>query len=180
MTNIRDQVKVQAIKNIEKAQERQKKSQDAKQQPLRFKEGDTVLLRNLRNEARKGGKLERAWSGPYTISKVLPKGLYNLRNEDGTELKTSFDSSRLKIYYHSVQSHINTNTQIEDLLQQFQQFECCSLFVFNSYVYGTTRYKKFGRNETKWLFFFIFIEECCFFTEKNIDKKLPNTISYQI
>ena len=68
----------------------------------------------------------------------------------------------------------------KDLLQQFQWFECCSLFVFNSYVYGTTRYKKFGRNETKWLFFFIFIEECCFVTEKNIDKKLPNTISYQI
>ena len=110
MTNIRDQVKVQAIKNIEKAQERQKKSYDAKQQPLRFKEGDIVLPRNLRNEAIKGGKLERAWSGPYTISKVLPKGLYNLRNEDGTELKTSFDSSRLKIYYHSVQSHLNTNT----------------------------------------------------------------------
>ena len=81
MTNIRDQVKVQAIKNIEKAQELQKKSYDAKQQPLRFKEGDIVLPRNLRNEAIKGGKLERAWSGPYTISKVLPKGLYNLRNE---------------------------------------------------------------------------------------------------
>ena len=113
MMNIRDQVRVQAITNIEKAQERQKKSQDAKQQPLRFKEGDIVLLRNLWNEARKGGKLERAWSGPYTISKALPKGLYNLRNEDGTELKTSFDSSRLKIYYHSVQSHPNTNTQVE-------------------------------------------------------------------
>ena len=66
------------------------------------------MLRNLRNEARKGGKLEWVWSGPYTISKVLPKGLYNLRNEDGTKLKTSFDSSRLKIYYHSVQSHPNT------------------------------------------------------------------------
>ena len=113
MMNIRDQVKVQAIKNIEKAQERQKKSQDAKQQPLRFKEGDIVLLRNLRKVARKGGKLERAWSGPFTISKVLPKGLFNLRNEDCTELKTPFDSSRLKFYYHSVQSHPNTNTQVE-------------------------------------------------------------------
>ena len=69
-----------------------------------------MLLRNLRNEARKGGKLERAWSGPYTISEVFPKGLYNLRNEDGIELKTSFDSSRLKINYYSVQSHPNTNT----------------------------------------------------------------------
>ena len=117
MMYIREQEKVQVIKNIDKAQERQKKSQYAKHQPLGFKEGDTVLLRNLQNEARKGGKLERAWSGPYTISKVLPKGLYNLRNEDGTELKTSFDSSRLKIYYHSVQSHPNTNTQVEMPLQ---------------------------------------------------------------
>ena len=44
-------------------------------------EGDIVLPRNLRNEATKGGKLERAWSGPYTISKVLPKGLYNLKKK---------------------------------------------------------------------------------------------------
>ena len=106
---VRVMMKAQAMQNIDKAQERQKKSHDAKHQTLRFKEGDTVLLRNLRNEVRKGGKLERAWSGPYTISKVLPKGFYKLLNEDGTELKTSFNSSRLKVYYHPVQSHPNTN-----------------------------------------------------------------------
>lgn len=72
MMSIRNQVRAQAIQNIEKARERQKKSYDAKHQPIKFKEGDTVLLKNLRNEARKGGKLERVWSGPYTISKVLP------------------------------------------------------------------------------------------------------------
>ena len=72
-----------------------------------------MLLRNLRNDTRKGGKLERAWSGPYTISKVLPKGFYKLLNEDGTELKTSFNSSRLKVYYHPVQSHPNTNASAE-------------------------------------------------------------------
>ncbi|PFX30308.1 Retrovirus-related Pol polyprotein [Stylophora pistillata] len=82
MMSMRNQVKAQAIQNIEKAQERQKKSYDAKHQPLKFKEGDTVLLKNIRNEARKGGKLERAWSGPYTISKVLPKSLHKLRKED--------------------------------------------------------------------------------------------------
>lgn len=87
MMSIRNQVKAQAIQNIEKAQERQKKSYDAKHQPIKFKESDTVLLKNLRNEARKGGKLERVWSGPYTISKVLPKGLHKLRKEDGTDLK---------------------------------------------------------------------------------------------
>lgn len=72
-----------------------------------------MLLKNLRNKARKGGKLEWAWSGPYTISKVLPKSLYEFRNEDGTELKTSFNSLRLKIYHHPVQSHPTMNTSAE-------------------------------------------------------------------
>ena len=115
--SIHNQVKAQAIQNIEKAQERQKKSYDAKHQPLKLKEGDTVLLKNLRNEARKGGKLERTWSGPYTISKLLPKGLHKLRKEDGTELKTSVNSSRLKIYYQPVESQPKRNTSAEKPLK---------------------------------------------------------------
>ena len=113
MMHVRDQVKAQAMQNINKAQERQKKSYDAKHQPLKFSEGDSVLLRNMRNEARKGGKLERAWSGPYTINRVLPKGLYRLRNEDGTELKTSYNSSRLKVYHPPVKSQPNKSTSAE-------------------------------------------------------------------
>ena len=70
---VRVMMKAQAMQNIDKAQERQKKSHDVKHQPLRFKEGDTVLLRNLRNEVRKGGKLERAWSGPYTIRRCYQR-----------------------------------------------------------------------------------------------------------
>ena len=70
-----------------------KRTYDVKHQPLRFK-------------ASKGGKLEGAWSGPFSINRVLAKGLYKLRNEDGTMLKTSFNSSRLMIYYHLVQWHL--------------------------------------------------------------------------
>ena len=113
MMNVRNQVKAKAMQNINKAQERQKKSYDAKHQPLKFKEGDVVLLRNMRNEARKGGKLQQPWSGPYTISKVLPKGLYRLRNQDGTELKTSYNSSRLKVYYQPVHSQPKESTSAE-------------------------------------------------------------------
>ena len=47
-------------------------------------------------------------------------------------------------------------------------------------LYLIPTYNKCGRNGTIWLFFFIFIEECCVVTEKNIDKKLANRISYQI
>ena len=61
-----------------------------------------------------------------------------------------------------------------------QLFDCSNFFVFNSCVYSTTRYNKCDRIGTKWLFFFILIEECCVIIEKDIDKKLANRISYQI
>ena len=48
MMNIRDQVKALAMQKTAKAQKRQKKSYDAKHQPLRSKEGDTVLLKRRR------------------------------------------------------------------------------------------------------------------------------------
>ena len=68
----------------------------------------------------------------------------------------------------------------KDLLEQFQEFECSSLFAFNYCVYCTTRYNTCGRIGTKWLFFFTFIKECCVVMEKNIGKKLPNRISDQV
>ena len=68
----------------------------------------------------------------------------------------------------------------KDLLEQFQEFECSSLFAFNYCLYWTTRYNTCGRIGTKWLFFFTFTEECCSVMEKNIGKKLPNRISDQV
>ena len=68
----------------------------------------------------------------------------------------------------------------KDLLKQFQEFECSSLFAFHYCVYWTTRYNTYGGIGTKWLFFFTFTEECCFVMEKNIGKKLPNRISDQV
>ena len=68
----------------------------------------------------------------------------------------------------------------KDLLEQFQEFECSSLFAFNYCVYCTTCYNTCGRTGTKWLFFFTFTEECCVVMEKNIGKKLPNRISDQV
>ena len=63
-------------------------------------------------------KIQRRQTGagvvrPLYYQQVLPKGIYELRNEDGTELKTSFNSLRLKIYHHPVQSHPTTNTYAE-------------------------------------------------------------------
>lgn len=59
MMEIREQVKEQAMANIDKAQERQKKNYDAKHQPLRFKEGDTVLLKNTEERCEKRWKTRK-------------------------------------------------------------------------------------------------------------------------
>ena len=64
--------------------------------------------------------------------------------------------------------------------ERFQEFECSSLFAFNSCVYCTTRYNKWGRIGTRWLYFFTYIEEWCIVMEKNIGEKLATRISYQI
>ena len=64
-------IREQAMENIRKAQERQKKAYNARHNLTTFNEGDEVLLRNMRNEGRKGGTLERVWTGTYKISKCL-------------------------------------------------------------------------------------------------------------
>ena len=65
---IPEQVKGKAMANIDKTQELLKKNYDARQQPLVFKEGDIAMLNNMRNYARKGGKLGNSWSGPRILS----------------------------------------------------------------------------------------------------------------
>ena len=72
-----------------------------------------MLLKNLRNEARKGGKLERAWSGPYTISKVLPKGLNNrtiARWIMSVLQSAGIDTSKFKA--HSVRGAATSNASV--------------------------------------------------------------------
>ena len=84
MMEIREQVKQKAMTNIDEAQEHQKKNYDAEHQPQFFQESDTVLLRNMRNDARK-----------ETVSQVQPKRLYKLKNQHRERLKTSFNRASI-------------------------------------------------------------------------------------
>jgi hypothetical protein len=97
MKEIRQKVNAKALKNISKAQQRMKANYDAKHQAPSFKSGDEVLLKSVRNDSRKGGKLECTWTGPYVISNCLAKGLYKLV-KGGKELKKSYNGVRLKKY----------------------------------------------------------------------------------
>ena len=90
----------EARSNIEKAQERQKRQYDAKHNSkTHVKVGDKVLVKNMKNESRKGGKLEPQFpGGPYTIAEDLGKGRYRLQDANSKNLKTAINCHRLKIW----------------------------------------------------------------------------------
>ena len=47
-----------------------------------YEVGCEVLLRNSREDSRKGSKLYDPWRGPYLIVDVSSKGLYRLQDKD--------------------------------------------------------------------------------------------------
>ena len=57
-----------------------------------------MLLENTAQKQRKGGKLCPAWLGPYTISRNLGKGVYELKNAAGSIVRKKANISRLKVY----------------------------------------------------------------------------------
>ena len=57
-----------------------------------------VLLKNMRNSHRMGGKLEKKWLGPYEVVESLSKGRYTLKSSDGSILKKAYNGVLLKEY----------------------------------------------------------------------------------
>ena len=53
---------------------------DRKHAQAEFQLGNQVLLRNMRKVSRKGGKMDKEWTGTFTIAEVCGKGLYSLKN----------------------------------------------------------------------------------------------------
>ena len=100
MAELRAKVHSNALANIEKAQERQKKHYDAKHNTnTKLKVGDKVLVKDMKNEGRKGGKLEQLFpGGPYTIAEDLGKGRYRLKDGKGDLMKTAINCHRLKLW----------------------------------------------------------------------------------
>ena len=57
-----------------------------------------VLLKNMQNSHRMGGKLEKKWLGPYEVVESLSKGRYTLKSSDGSILKKAYNGVLLKEY----------------------------------------------------------------------------------
>ena len=68
--------------------------------------GDKVLAKNMKNEGRKGGKLDVQFRGPFTVVEDIGKGRYKLKDEKGKVLKTSYNVARLKLW-------LEPNTKME-------------------------------------------------------------------
>ena len=56
-------IKVEASQEIQKAEYNRRKKKGVKTYNITV--GMMVLKRNIRNDSRKGGKMEPIWSGPY-------------------------------------------------------------------------------------------------------------------
>ena len=87
--------------NIVSAQQKQKEVYDRKHhQPEVFSIGATVLKKDFTRKKRKGGKLDMKWTGTYTITKSLGRGLYRLEEvEDPSKAISRVNGVHLKPYH---------------------------------------------------------------------------------
>ena len=73
--------------NIEVAQSKQKQYYDQKfGAGSCFSVGSAVFMKDFKRKKREGGKLDNRWLGPYTITKALGKGLYELKEHKGDKV----------------------------------------------------------------------------------------------
>ena len=59
---------------------------------------DKVLVQEMKNESRKGGKLDLQFRGPYMIAEDLGKGRYKLKDGNGKVLTRAYNCHRLKLW----------------------------------------------------------------------------------
>lgn len=100
MCAIKKEISERASNNIAQAQLKQKKDYSKRRGKCQtIKEGDKVLLRNLKRDDRKGGKCQKTWLGPYVCSKIHDKNLCELKSEGNDTLKKRYNMKHLRIYH---------------------------------------------------------------------------------
>ena len=120
-----------ALQNIQKAQERQKKAYNAKHcsENQLFKVGIQVLIRNSKKLSRKGSKMEPNWTGPYKICQILKKNTFCLCyvNDCNKKLKQVYNMTRLKIYY-PISENMVLNNIVEKVINNSEEKSKLSIF----------------------------------------------------
>ena len=88
MNKMKNELFDEAYQNIEKSQKRQKLDYNRRIAPnYEIRINKKVLLRNSRRDDRKGGKLVKPWTGPYTVTSILSTNNSTLKNLKGLILK---------------------------------------------------------------------------------------------
>ena len=98
LIELREKAFRKAQENISKAQKQQNETYDRKHLKEELQVGTEVLLENTAQQQRKGRKMEPAQIGPYTISRCIGKGLYELKNSHGDILKKKANINRLTLF----------------------------------------------------------------------------------
>jgi hypothetical protein len=94
-----DETRCDATLVIEAQKKRVKAQYDKHVKPHVFSEGDLVLLYEQDKYVLGAGKFEPIWRGPYIVSKVLEKGVYELVEYNGVPLSEPRNGLYLKKYY---------------------------------------------------------------------------------
>jgi hypothetical protein len=83
--------------SIKVAQAQQKKAFDKKVKKKKFKEGDLVMMFDVRHHRRAYKKLLPKWFGPFIIKKVfIDNKSYELENVDGSPYPDRINHDKLK------------------------------------------------------------------------------------
>ena len=91
-----DEWRNQAYENMKIYKEKVKKYHDSRiRQPIKFQEGDQVLLFNSRLRLFPG-KLRSRWSGPFVVKQCFPYGTVELEHPETGTFKVN--GQRLKLY----------------------------------------------------------------------------------
>ncbi|XP_046841850.1 uncharacterized protein LOC124435962, partial [Xenia sp. Carnegie-2017] len=101
MSQMRDNIFPIVDSNIKKAQEKQQAQYQKKRgkHVCQFKDGDTVLLHNMRQKTKKGHKLEDQWNGPYKVMEAdVYRGVCTLLNPLTNKAGRQQSIKNLKLY----------------------------------------------------------------------------------
>jgi hypothetical protein len=92
-----DELQLRAHQSIEIAHAQQKKAFDKKVKKREFKEGDLVMMFDIRHHRKAYKKLLPKWFGPFVIKKVFAdNGSYELENVDGSPYPDCINHNKLK------------------------------------------------------------------------------------
>jgi hypothetical protein len=88
---------LKSYQSIEVAHAQQKKAFDKKVKKKEFKEGDLVMMFDVRHHRMAYKKLLPKWFGPFVIKKVfVDNGSYELENVDGSPYPDRINHDKLK------------------------------------------------------------------------------------